>query len=282
MVCLFDFRGCGNSSEEYVTLGLREKFDLTFILRIVSDALRPERIYLWGRSMGAATVIHYLHHQLKLQKKKVEVMLNEEMIKKPSQIAQIDHDFGISKRIKGLILDSPFTDSYDMVLDVMKNNMNIPKSLGQVILLPVSSSIKNNVKFDVLENNKPLKLASKLDLPACFMIGEKDVLIDHVSFTDMFEKYGGEQKRLRILENTDHADFRDEKDIEFAWRFIEEIEEREKVEYLKLMEMKNDYFEKTEKGVRKTGEVKRMNLTEKEEKKKAKIEEEKNIFRIFD
>lgn len=60
-----------------------------------------------------------------------------------------------------------------MVLDVMKNNMNIPKTLGKIALIPVQNSIKNNVKFDVLSDNEPVKMCQKLTLPACFMIGKK-------------------------------------------------------------------------------------------------------------
>lgn len=243
-VCLFDFRGCGNSTEEYVTLGIREKFDLTFVLRIINDVLKPERIYLWGRSMGGATIIHYLYHQMKLQVKKLNAMIQNDLIVNPSQIHQIDYDFQISKKIRGLILDSPFPDSYRMVLDVLKNNMNIPSTIGKVILLPVSNSIKNNVKFNVLEDNKPKKMAKKLTLPACFMIGDKDNLIDHISFTKMFENYGGDHKRLRLLVNTDHADFRSSQDIEFGYRFLLDIEQKEKLLYKQLIESKNMHFSK--------------------------------------
>lgn len=250
IVVLFDFRGCGNSSEEFVTLGLREKFDLTFVLRICDDVLKPERIYLWGRSMGAVTVIHYLTHQQKLHRKCLEAKHDPETLRKPNQIPQLEYDYSVFKKVRAIVLDSPFTDSYRMVLDVMRNNMNIPKTLGKIVLLPVTNSIKNNVKFDVLSDNKPVKMCQKLTLPACFMIGEKDALIDPVKFTKMFENYAGENKKLRLLAGTDHADFRQEHDLEFVYRFLFETDvtaDKERLEeYQAELAKKNAHFEKVE------------------------------------
>lgn len=253
VVVLFDFRGCGNSNEEFVTLGIREKFDLTFVLRICDDVLRPDRIYLWGRSMGAVTVIHYLTHQKKLQKKREAVMHEPETIKRPSQLAQLDYDFSISKKIRAVVLDSPFTDSYRMVLDVMKNNMNIPKTLGKIVLLPVQTSIKNRVKFDVLSDNKPVKMCQKLTLPACFMIGENDTLINPQKFTKMFENYAGEHKTLRLLAGTDHADFRNENDLDFVYRFLFEVDKEADAQYKADLAKKNAHYEKIENKTKMVG-----------------------------
>lgn len=244
VVCMFDFRGCGNSNEEYVTLGIREKFDLTFVLRILDDVLKPSAFYLWGRSMGAVTIIHYLTHQQKLHRKKQEAMNDPNAIKRPGQFAQIENDYAIMKKIRAVVLDSPFADSYRMVLDVMKNNMNIPSTLGKVILLPVQNSIKNNVKFDVLSDNKPVKMCQKLTVPALFMIGENDTLVNPTKFTKMFENYAGEHKKLRLLAGTDHSDFRNDVDIEFAFRFLFEIEDMAPSEYKREIMKRDVHFEK--------------------------------------
>lgn len=48
-VMLFDMRGCGNNTSEFVTLGLRESMDLAKILKVIKENYGPINIYLWGR-----------------------------------------------------------------------------------------------------------------------------------------------------------------------------------------------------------------------------------------
>ena len=59
---LYDHRGCGNNGSEYVTLGLWEAVDLDRIVSRLFKKFGTVNIFLWGRSMGAATIIHYLHY----------------------------------------------------------------------------------------------------------------------------------------------------------------------------------------------------------------------------
>jgi pimeloyl-ACP methyl ester carboxylesterase len=53
----FDFLGCGNSPNMYISLGYRESDQV----RTLINFLRPrfQRIIPWGRSMGAASVLLY-------------------------------------------------------------------------------------------------------------------------------------------------------------------------------------------------------------------------------
>ena len=57
----YDLRGTGNNMSEYVTLGLRESLDLLRIIKYVIKNFDFKEIFLWGRSMGATTVIHLMH-----------------------------------------------------------------------------------------------------------------------------------------------------------------------------------------------------------------------------
>lgn len=57
----YDIRGCGNNMSEFVTLGMRESFDLFKIIEYVLSKDEYKEIYLWGRSMGGATIIHLMH-----------------------------------------------------------------------------------------------------------------------------------------------------------------------------------------------------------------------------
>ena len=46
---------------EYVTFGLRESIDLAKILDTVNKTFVNANVYLWGRDMGAAAIIHLLY-----------------------------------------------------------------------------------------------------------------------------------------------------------------------------------------------------------------------------
>ena len=56
----FDFSGCGQSEGEWVTLGWKEKNDLQAVLTYLASLESVSKVFLWGRSMGAATSIMYV------------------------------------------------------------------------------------------------------------------------------------------------------------------------------------------------------------------------------
>lgn len=55
----FDFSGCGNSEGKWVTLGWQEKMDLHAVLQYLESEGKTSKVVLYGRSMGAATVLLY-------------------------------------------------------------------------------------------------------------------------------------------------------------------------------------------------------------------------------
>jgi len=94
---VFDWRGCGNNESQFVTLGLRESEDLDLIINYVVDKTQYKNVSLWGRSMGAATIIHYLHnlsshlilnqyHQIVKKVKEIEKSPNNKANKLRNQI----------------------------------------------------------------------------------------------------------------------------------------------------------------------------------------------------
>lgn len=58
-VVSFDFVGCGNSDDGYLTYGLNESADAETVLREAYKYLEIERLTVWGRSMGAVTAIMF-------------------------------------------------------------------------------------------------------------------------------------------------------------------------------------------------------------------------------
>jgi alpha-beta hydrolase superfamily lysophospholipase len=56
-VMIVDFRGSGESSETYTTIGFREADDVAAVMRHSSNALHHSRIILYGQSMGAVAIL---------------------------------------------------------------------------------------------------------------------------------------------------------------------------------------------------------------------------------
>lgn len=58
-LCLYDSRGCGESSESYIYFGFRERIDLLYLIMHLNIIYRCEEIILWGRSIGCNTVLQF-------------------------------------------------------------------------------------------------------------------------------------------------------------------------------------------------------------------------------
>jgi pimeloyl-ACP methyl ester carboxylesterase len=56
-----DFRGSGESSEAYTTIGYREAEDVAAAVRYAREHLPHARLILYGQSMGAAAVLRAVH-----------------------------------------------------------------------------------------------------------------------------------------------------------------------------------------------------------------------------
>lgn len=242
-VLVFDFMACGNTEEGYVTLGLEEKDDLHLILMDACKKMNFECIILWGRSMGAVTIIHYLHaienatlnikainEKCSKLKSKTRLLKGEKLQAVNYKIDELDREVNslegliyIGKRIKGLVLDSPFTSSNKVVRDILKKQKHVPHFISKMILLPVKGSLKKNVGCDVLGSNKPKYLVNSIRKPAVFMIGDKDQLISMKRFKQMFGNYGGKRKFLRIMKGIEHNDFRNEDDIKYGVEFVKSV-----------------------------------------------------------
>lgn len=58
-VAAFDFIGCGNSADGYLTYGVKDSEDVAIFLREVYKTITPKTTTIWGRSMGAVTAIMF-------------------------------------------------------------------------------------------------------------------------------------------------------------------------------------------------------------------------------
>ena len=87
-LCLFDFSGCGNSSGDFVTLGIKESEEIIIVMQYLRNKFNYAHFLGWGRSMGAVSWILALEH---LQSS------------------------GRGNWVNSVVLDSPFTKAREMV-----------------------------------------------------------------------------------------------------------------------------------------------------------------------
>jgi alpha/beta superfamily hydrolase len=88
----FDFSGSGLSEGEFTTLGMGEKYDIGALLNHIHRMYSVGEFYLWGRSMGAVSIL----------------LLLENLI-------DFDEYENLPYKICGLVLDSPFKNSKELV-----------------------------------------------------------------------------------------------------------------------------------------------------------------------
>jgi alpha-beta hydrolase superfamily lysophospholipase len=87
-LCVLEFSGYGYSQGKYSTLGLKESEELEVLVNYLKKEKKIDQLFLWGRSMGAVSILLYLH---RLGAKAQEAC-------------------------QGVVLDSPFSSTKDMVL----------------------------------------------------------------------------------------------------------------------------------------------------------------------
>jgi pimeloyl-ACP methyl ester carboxylesterase len=85
-LCLIDLRASGNSEGSYCTLGIKEYQDIYNLIKILQSDFNTKRVLLYGRSMGAVSIMKFI-----------------------SEYHKGNHHLDKSMpRVHGVILDSPF------------------------------------------------------------------------------------------------------------------------------------------------------------------------------
>lgn len=159
--CSFDFSAYGRSGGEFATLGLRESEELKSVINHLTENFGICSYYLWGRSMGAATAIHYSSQNFNY--------------------------------VRGMVLDSPFSDVRVMIKDTLAES-GVPRFITALCLLPISSTVKDKTGYDVLDNS-PAERAAKIQVPTMIMVGEQDTMTRADRVKEIFDAIPG-TKRL--------------------------------------------------------------------------------------
>jgi uncharacterized protein len=136
-VLLVDFRGSGESSESYTTIGVHEAKDVTAVIQYAEQNLSHKKTILWGQSMGAVSIL------------------------------KAAHEYGLTA--DGVILEATF----DTLLNTVQNRfkiMNIPSFPFAELLVFWGGHQGGYNGF----RHNPVDYAPSLNCPALFMHGSDD------------------------------------------------------------------------------------------------------------
>jgi pimeloyl-ACP methyl ester carboxylesterase len=168
---VFDFAGSGLSEGKYISLGYHESNDLENVINFVEKIEGVGNIGIWGRSMGAATTMIYAHR---------------------------------NRRIKAICLDSPFADFMELAKEIVLQQITLPSFLIVGMLKIIGSTIFDKNGLDI-EKLKPIDSAPKTFQPALFIHAKNDKLINVNHSIELFHKYGGKDKKIKILDKGGHT-----------------------------------------------------------------------------
>jgi len=158
---VFDYLGYGLSSKSHCTLGLKEQAELEAVVTHVRQRFGFKSLFVWGRSMGAVSAL--------LLGPKLQPGL-----------------------CQGLVLDSPFSSTKEMVLsgEQLYNVMDsVPNFVLYLLFIPLGSKIKEVTGHDVMEIDLN-QLVKSLSLPVYFIVGDKDRISGTKHVRSLFDGYG--------------------------------------------------------------------------------------------
>lgn len=188
-MCLitFDFRACGKSTGEFVTLGWLEALDLNEVIRFVREEVKVTRIVLWGRSMGGAASVFYLSPKWR------EEISNWLAEKNGTKI-----DWVPRSAVDVLVVDSCFSSLREAVLAMVRSKVFVPELLIDLALGVLGGKVKEKtgVSLSLLE---PIKHVSQIKTPTYMIVGNEDEMISQNHFHEMFQTLAAEIKHSNVF-----------------------------------------------------------------------------------
>ena len=158
-VFCFDFIGCGCSDGDYVSLGYYETEDVYFLIQFLKNSFSLGKFVLWGRSMGASTVLR---------------------IKSPDVV--------------GVIADSPFSSIRDMCTATAVSH-KVPEFAAPALIWMLKSRIKDEAKFDIDDVN-PIEDVKTQETPCLIGHAKNDKLIPFQQSVNILNEYRCNDKEL--------------------------------------------------------------------------------------
>lgn len=165
----FDFRAHGTSQGDAITMGVNEVLDVkaAFAFMLQQDTVNPDRIALYGQSMGAATAI------------RAAALIPE---------------------VRVVISDSAYTSMYDAFADGVTRKVGIPPLFFPNIFIFFASQLSDTDFYDAA----PIEAIPKLTQPIFLMHGTNDT---QVSFHHAERLYAAanEPKELYLVDGAEHT-----------------------------------------------------------------------------
>ena len=198
-LCCFDFSGSGCSGGEYVTLGYNESEDLKVIITFLKESGLSQEIFLWGRSMGAATVLLY------------NLIYND-------------------PNITGLILDSPYSNLRSLALEIAQISIKLPKFMLNPIINSIEKEMKKKVEglsLDSMDLVSKLKKTGTMRTPAYFITSLNDTVVPAYHVEEL-KKLWGKEGILKYI-NAKHYENREDSTNDACLNFMKETLERSQI-----------------------------------------------------
>lgn len=206
---VFDYTGYGYSDTDHCTLGLKEADDLECIVEHARHVLKFKYVFVWGRSMGAVTALLLAHRSR-------------------------------GSLLHGLLLDSPFSSTKEMLCNVLDK---VPNFLLHLVFSPLGAKLRSETGHDVLGIDlKPL--LPEVRVPALFAIAHHDKLAGVADLEQLYLRYGSAHahvhKRLFKFEG-EHASKRPDQFFQEGVAFFLAVQEE--LKHMPAIQTTNPHFE---------------------------------------
>ena len=171
-VVLIDDRAHGSSGGKYVGFGVLDRFDCVKWAKYIDEKFRSERkIYLYGVSMGAATV----------------VMAGE---------------LELPETVKGIIADCGFTSPYKVCKHVLNSWYHMPS----FPLMQISNLYCRIFAGYGYKDADAADAAAKSKLPLLIIHGGADTFVPTYMGREIYDASASVHKKLVIVDNACHAE----------------------------------------------------------------------------
>ncbi|KAF2584345.1 hypothetical protein F2Q70_00036627 [Brassica cretica] len=270
-VFTLDFSGSGLSGGEHVTLGWNEKDDLKAVVEYLRQDGNISLIGLWGRSMGAVTSLMYGAedpsiagmildspfsdlvdlmmelvdtYKFPLPKFTVKfaIQFMRRAIQKKAKFDIMDLNTIKDPSIAGMILDSPFSDLVDLMMELVDTyKFPLPKFTVKFAIQFMRRAIQKKAKFDIMDLNT-IKVAKSSFVPVLFGHALNDDFIRPHHSDRIYEAYVGDKNIVKF--EGDHNSPRPQFFIDSINIFFHNVLQPPEVVGPTLYDPLDDYFAK--------------------------------------
>lgn len=170
---IIDERAQGDSQGEYIGFGLRERKDCVGWVHWLNETYGPERIYLFGVSMGASTVL------------------------------MASGDQTLPENVRGIVADCGFTDPCAILSKVGKRDFKVPDRLMNGLIQGLDRMAQRKAGFSLKEYSAVEAMKSG-NTPVLFIHGKADSFVPCGMTMENYEACRA-PKPLLLVEGAGHC-----------------------------------------------------------------------------